>query len=251
MAPLTVADVIDNARDLHPALSKENVPDRLMVRELTRAVSDLYDQILKRVPAYLSLALDLDLTNPAFNWVGALNDVPGVSAGIDLTTLIPGGWKDITQGEFWIGSGATARCAWKGTFTPWEQRTIQRRFPAFTLRDNALYFMGAQVQYSRFSLFRLVYTPAPADLVLTGNVPLPHDAREPLASRLALFGLLRLIGQPQFKISAADTAPFATRATGERKEFLTAVFGIAQRQRYVMRDVAPDPGGSFQPGGGR
>ena len=37
---LTVAECIDHARDLHPALSKVNVPDELMCRELTRAVSD-------------------------------------------------------------------------------------------------------------------------------------------------------------------------------------------------------------------
>ncbi len=244
---LTVADVIDNARDLHPALSKENVPDRLMVRELTRAVSDLYDQIYPRVPSYLAIPLEVDLTNPSFNWVGVMNDVPSEAPGLDLTTLIAGGWKDITQGEFWIGSGATARCWWKGVFTPWEQRNVTRRFPSFTLRNNALYFLGSQQQYSRFSMFRLMYTANPADAVKGGSVPLPHDAREPLASRLALFGLMRLVGIPQFKISAQDVAPFSDRAQGERKEFLTAVFRVTQRQQYVMRNTQPDPGGPWGP----
>ncbi len=248
MAPLTVDDVIDNARDLHPLLSRENVADELMVRELTRAVSDIYDQIYPRMPAYLSTTLDIDLTDPGFDWAGALNDVPGESPGIDLSTLIAGGWKDLTQGEFWKGSGATARCLSKATPTPWEQRTFCARFPAFTLRNNALYFLGQQVNYSRFSLFRIIYTPSIADLTLGGNIALPRDAREPLASRLAVFGLMRLVGNPQFKISQQDIGPIASRASSDRSSYLTAIFRTAQKQRHVMRDTNPAPGGPFGPG---
>lgn len=248
---LTVDEVIDHARDFHAALSRANVPDGLMVRELTRGVSDLYDQIYRRMPAYLATELDVDLTDPAFNWTGTIDDVPGVSPGIDLTALIPGGWKDLLAGEFWIGTGATAKRLARATPIPWEQRSFNHGFPAFTLRDNAVYFLGPQVRYSRFSVFRLVYTPNPADLTTGGTVPLPHDAREPLASRLALFGMMRLVGHPEFKLTAADVAPFSQRAAGERKEFLTAIFTAAQRQRYVMKDVRPDPGGAFLPGGGR
>lgn len=245
---LAVDEVIDHARDIHPLLSPANAPAGLLLRELTRAVSDLYDQIYPRMPAYLATSLDVDLTDPALDWTGIMEDVPGASPGIDLTTLLAGGWKDITQGEFWMGTGATARKLAVATPTPWEQRAIVQRFPAFTLRDNALYFLGSQQAYSRFSVFRLVYTPNPADLTLGGTVPLPHDAREPLASRLALFGLMRLVGNPEFKITAADIQPFSARAQGERTEFLTAIFRVAQRQRYVVRDVRPDPGGAFGPG---
>ncbi len=248
--PLLVDDVIDNARDMHALLSRENFPDELAVRELTRAVSDYYDQIYPRMPAFLATTLEIDLTDPAFDWAGAMNDVPGESPGVDLSTLIAGGWKDLTQGEFWIGTGATARCVAKATPTPWEQRTQSNRFPAFTFRNDALYFLGQQFNYARYSLFRLVYTPNPADLASGGTVPLPHDAREPLASRLAVFGLMRLIGNPQFKITAADIQPFGARASAERKEFFTAIFRVAQKQRYTMRDVSPDPGGSFGPGVG-
>lgn len=248
MAPLTVDDVIDNARDLHPLLSRENVADELMVRELTRGVSDFYDKIYPQMPAYLATSLDIDLTDPGFNWAGALNDVPGESPGIDLTTLLAGGWKDLMQGEFWKGSGAAARCMAKATPTPWEQRTMCARFPAFTFRDNALYFLGQQVNYSRYSIFRLVYTPSIDDLTLGGNVPLPRDAREPLASRLAVFGLLRLVANPTFKITQNDIEPIAARASSERKSYFTKVFRDAQKQRHVMRDTNPDPGGPFGPG---
>jgi hypothetical protein len=245
---LLVDDVIDNARDLHPLLSPVNVPDGLMVRELTRGVSDLYDQIYPRNPGYLATTLEVDLTAPGFPWTGVMDDVPGVAPGIDLTTLLAGGWKDITQGEFWMGTGATARRVCVATFAPWEQRQLCSKFPAFTLRDNALYFLGAQGFYNRFSLFRLVYTPAPVDLVLGGTIALPHDAREPLMSRLALFGMMRMVGNPEFKITAADVQPFSVRAAGERAEFLTAIWRVAQRQRYTVRDVRPDPGGAFGPG---
>ena len=92
-----------------------------------------------------------------------------------------------------------------------------------------------------------MYTPNPADCVKAGTVPLPLDAREPLASRLAMFGLLRLVGDPKFKIASADVVPFTQRASGERKEYLQSVFRITQRQQYVMRDVQPNPGGPWGP----
>ena len=172
-----------------------------------------------------------------------MNDVPGgPAAGLNLATLLPNGWKDITQGEFWMTGGARPVVA---TFQPWEQRSLPSRKPAFTLRDDALYFLGCQADYNRYSTFRMVYTPNPADMTLTGTVPLPHDAREPLASRLAVFGMLRMVGNPAFKIAAADVQPFAVRAGSERKEFLTAIFRITQRQKYVVRDVRVDPGGPW------
>ena len=89
--------------------------------------------------------------------------MPGLSppTGLDLSTLIAGGWKDLLSGEFWVGTGANAVRVTKGSFIPWEQRMLRGRRPAFTLRNDALYFLGPQVFYARFSLFRLVYTPKP------------------------------------------------------------------------------------------
>lgn len=250
MANLLVADVIDNARDLHPLLSRENVPDPLMVRELSRAVGDFYDQIYPRVPAFLAQSLEVDLTDPSFNWDAVIEDVPGLTppTGIDLTTELAGGWKDLMKGEFWRQTSGPVRGPVEAVFIPWEQRTLGGRRPAFTLRDNALYFLGCAAQYQQFAIFRLLYTPNPADMTLGGSVPLPLDAREPLASRLAVFGLMRLVGNPEFKITQQDIGPFADRAANERREFLTAIFRITQRQRYVMRDVRPDPGGPWGPG---
>ncbi len=242
---ISVVSVIDEARDFHAALSKQNVPDALMVGELRRALDDLINQIFPRVPAFVAVTLEVDLTDPSINWDAVCNDIPG-GTGFALESLIPGGWKDPMKGEFWwLASGNVSRRPEIGTFVPWEQRTLPCRKPAFTLRNNALYFLGAPALYQHYQTFRLVYTANPAVLQLGDNIPLPDDVHIPLASRLAVFGLRRLISMPNINVTAEMVGPFADQAKSDRAEFLQRVFRTTQRQRYVVNDVRPDPGGPW------
>lgn len=240
---LTAGTVINNARDQHTLLSPSNAPAILAYRELSRLQRALYTEIFSRVPAFLSQRVDIALTPDIFarltenDGVRITEDAPDVdpSSGLDLTTLIPGGWLDITPGsEFWF----SGTCFDRGRFFPWEQRDMACA-PAFTLRNNFLYLLGNAAAYSRYSEWRLYYTPIPAAITADNSpISLPDDSCECLSKLLAGFFLKRLVGNAEFKVTGEIMAMYMGEAMEEKKNFLSRIFRVTQRQTYRVRDVS-------------
>lgn len=226
---ITAAQILNRARDLHAALSEQNAPDVLMFRELSARQDTFFDKIFARVPAMLAKVLTVPLPLADFD------------AGVDLATEIPGGWKDLTPAaEFRLSGTPVPRAIVEAKFIPWEQRLMGPSLPAFTLRDNTLFFLGSDTNYARFTEFRLTYTPIPERIVDEDSVvALPDDALEPLAAGLASFGLRRLVGNPLYGVTMAMWRTYDEDAALQEAMFLRRIFmGIAQRQNYSVKVVS-------------
>lgn len=232
----TVAQVLNRARDQHPALDPVNTPLPLALRYLSECSRELYQAIAIRVPAYLAVELEVALPLASFE------------DGVDLTTEIPGGWKDLLQGDFQLSTPATPESWVRAPFFPWEQRDLGRRAPAFTLRHNVIYFLGQEQFYSNYSNFKLSYTAIPTDLTADTNaIPLPDDARGTLALQLAAFFIARLLGSPSYQITPQIVGAFDQRAGKSRADFLDRIWRTTQRQDYSVRDVRGMGGGGGGP----
>lgn len=224
---LTVGTVINHARDLHPALSAVNAPDVLAYRYLSRAIDGLYEDIARRVPAFLGTQAVVTFPLPSF------------AAGVDLTALIPGGWKDLLDGVVTLSNTtsvppATIPCL----FVAFEQRDMTNPVPSFTFRNNVLYFLGLDTDYAGFASFTLTYTPLANDVTSKLSViALPDDARGPLAAMLAAFFLKRLVDDPAYKVTAKTAALYMKDAAEEERDWLTRIWRLTQRENYVIRDV--------------
>ncbi len=230
---ITVARVLNRARDQHPALSKVVTPLPLACRYLTDCVQELTGELVTLMPALVALDLEVALPLATF------------ADGIDLTDELPDGWLDPLEGSFtYSANGSTALAP----FIPWEQRNIAQRVPSFTMRNNVIYFLGAEQFYANFSLFTLTYTALPADFDgSSAEIPLPDDAGIALARILAAWFLGRIAGDPQYRVDRADVARLDAIAAESRERFTDRIWHITQRQSYRVRDVR---GGDRGGGGG-
>lgn len=223
---LTVADVINHARDQHPSLSPLNAPNQLAYRYLSREECDIFDQIFRRVPGML--AKQVVITFPLVDF----------AAGIDLTTVIPEGWKDLTDLFLMYASVPTQPNMIRATFKPWEQRDIRGQLPAYTLRDEVLYFLGNDTDYATFASATLTYTPQNADLTAdTDTFQVTADARETFALGLAAFWMRRLIDDPAYKCTVGAYREVKAAYDEEKTRFLSRIFRVTQRQSYTVRAV--------------
>lgn len=236
---LAVADVIDEARDHSALLSETNAPSKLLLRELSRGIRDLFTQIAPRVPEFVALNVSIEMADIDFS----------TGAAVDLATQIPDGWLDLTQIGFTAATAPVpgATIPTPATIVPWMQRNRPARFPAVTFRNDVLYIIGTAAQYGRYGTMQIQYTPNPDALTLGGDVPLPADAKDCLGIRLAAFGLGRLQGNPNFDVDKETVAEKKAEAKESRRLFLQRVFRLSQKQDHRMKDVNADPGGPWIP----
>lgn len=226
MPTLTAGEIINHARDLHPALSPANAPAVLAYRQISRHQQELIQEITVRQPAFLAEYAVVTLPLADFD------------AGEDLDTAIPSGWLDILEVfTRWSSSDVTGyptRCQ----IVPWEQRDMPQPFPAVTIASNTLYLLGTAEGWARMASLRITYTAQPDDIVDDDSVlVVPVDAREALAHGLAAFWLGRLVGNPQYQVDADAVGYREGKAAEEQKKFLTRIWRTGQRQSYRVRDV--------------
>lgn len=224
---MKAGQVINDARDLHSVLSVTNYPVPLALRELSREERTITSIILTRVPGALAEVLVTPLPLADFN------------AGIDLATAIPGGWFDLPVGEFTTSVTPSPNTTFTAKFIPWEQKNMWHSGPAFTFRNGVIYFLGVAQNYARYATFRLTYTPAPAQLLTeNSDINLPDDALDALSLRVAAFGLQRLVGNPNFKVTKDIVAEYKQDALEARTAYVKSVFmSLAGHQSYEMHRV--------------
>jgi hypothetical protein len=227
---VTLAQVINQARDEHPALSVAAAPPTLAPRQVTKYARDLYESIAVRVPGFLttSVALALPLAN--------------FTAGQNLTALIPGGWKDLLDLTFTYNTGGTPPAQVKATGVPYEQRDLCQPLPSWTLAGDVLYLLGGPNDYTSYAGGTLTYTPAPVTLsqptdLVCQSGGLPDDALDCLALMLAAFYLGRLVEDPGNAVSEKTFNRVAASAGAARTAFLRRIYRLTQRQNYRIRDV--------------
>lgn len=224
---LTVGEVLNHARDLHPSLSETNAPNPLAYRALSRFLSDLVEEIAHRVPGFFGTELTVPLPLASFD------------AGLDLGAALPGGWKRLLDLFFVYADSTTdPPTRVRGNAIPLEQRDMNGPLPAWTLRSNVIYLLGQPGDYGNFASFVLTYTPLSVDVAgLNAPILLPDDSREALAAMLAAFFLKRLVDDPQYRVSKRTAELYMSDAATERAKFLRRIWRTTQNQDYVIRDV--------------
>ncbi len=223
---VTVAQVDDYMRDLHPALSSSNAPDQLALRALSRFQRDLVREIVVKVPAFLSQQVAVALPLADFD------------AGIDLSALIPDGWTDLLDGFFRYSTAVPPFRDTRGVFAAFEQRDMPQPFPAWTFQGNVVYLIGVAEDFAQISQFTLHYTGTPAELTTDqATFVLPDDCKDYFAAALAAFHLKRLVGNPSFNVDRQTAQLYGEDAAELRLQFLSRIFRLSQRQNYSVRNV--------------
>lgn len=222
---LTAGQVLNFARDKHPALSESNAPEPVGIRQLSELQRDLISEITIRMPGWGGSTLTVALPLASF------------AGGVDLNDEIPGDVFDMAQGTF-IYRDLPDRDPRVANFVPWEQRTRPVTLPAFTLFNNILYFIGNEQNYASFSSFKLEYTAIPADVETVDTVlVLRTQAREALSWGLAAFWLMRLVKSPVYQVTADMASAINSRASEEREKFLNQIARLTQRQQHTVKIV--------------
>lgn len=224
---LLASNVILHARDLHPSLSAMNAPNPLAFRALTRMVDSINEEIARRVPGFLETTVTGTFPLASF------------TLGLNLTTLIPLGWKDL--GDLFVtytASSTTPATTVRASFVPYEQRDMNSPLPTYTLINNSLIFLGSDTDYAAYSAWTLTFTPLGVAVAgLASVIGLPDDALEPMALGLAAFFLQRLVDDPQYRVTARTADLYASDAKARRSAFLTRIWRVTQRQNFLVRDV--------------
>ena len=224
---LLAGDVINHARDMHPALSPTNAPAILGYRALSRFQGDLVEQIAARQPGFLAQLLTVALPLATF------------ADGINLTTLISGGWLAL-EDMFARGTYDTDTTRWpiRCNNIPWGQRDMVQPWPCFTMRNDVLYLLGTETDWAVMSSLRISYTAQPADLTADASaLVVPLDARESLATTLCAFYLWRLVQDPAYRVPAEMAQTWDEKATTERTRFLARIGRTGQKQSFRVRNV--------------
>jgi hypothetical protein len=224
---LTVLQVTTRARDLHPALSFTNAPQVLAYRQLSAQQRDLIAVIATSIPAYLADRVTITMPLASFD------------AGVDLATLIPGGWLDLLDLFMtYTGDSSETPRTVRAKAVPWEQRDMSQRVPGWTFRHNTLLLLGKVADYANYTEGVLTYTPLGTDLTADASTfLLPDDAREWLAAELAVYWLSRMVGLPQAGVTGDVVGVYVQRAQVARQALLTRIRSLGMRQDYRIRDV--------------
>lgn len=224
---LLVSAVINLARDYHPALSPANAPEQIAFRATQRFQNELMEEIYVRQNGFFAQRLTI-----AF-------DAATFTAGIDLTTEIPAGVKQILNPTNFIRNTSDPVTYDPGLFVPFEQ--IDQSGGLAISQD-----------YQNYSGLVLTYVPVPEEITdgadeLTG---FPDDARDAFATMLAAFWLRRLVGNPSYNVDRRDADYWDAYAASEKDRFLKRVFvGQTQSQSFYIKDLAGS-GSTGGPGGG-
>lgn len=229
---ITAGEVINLARDYHPALSTTNAPKQLAYRALTRFMHEIAQKVVVRVPGFLGQVVPVTFDASTF------------TDGIDLATLIPAGWQDLVDVRF-LYDTSNPQSFVTGLFVPYEQRDIPHPIPAYTLLNNVLYLLGndevgqLETAYQNYSGCVVSYTPLATPITadaseLTGY---PDDAKEMFAAMLGAFWLRRLVDDPQYAVQRSTADYFDNVAEGEKSRWLGRVFNVSRKQSYYIREI--------------
>lgn len=167
----TVADVIDEARDFHPAFTERQTPTSAAVRAFDRAEAALYAAILKRDRYIL-----MDTETISF-------PLADFSAGYSPTATV----QTPLGGDVYF-NGSDPESHVPLTFINWGERYSPHcRWPAW-LEGSVIHFAGASSDWISVDHVVLAYIPARTVVTSRGdNSGLPDEARPVMAEKLAMF----------------------------------------------------------------
>lgn len=192
---MTVDEIIQQARETHPAFTPESTPNSVLIRYLSRLHRDLVGRIL-RVAADV-LVQDHEIALPLADFAAG--------AAVPDHQFIRGGSVYV---------GATERPLY---LIRWQSRIRPVVWPAAWLEGNTLHLVGDAAQWAAADRIVLKIVPTPADLVaMTDVVALPDIAESTCVTALAAFLAQRTADVPPLPQIPRQRLQELARETEER-----------------------------------
>lgn len=213
---LIASDVIEDARDLHPAFDDNTHPDGVLLRALNRLQMQLMGRALERYPSLYSdtetialpltdFALGVSLTQPFF-----VDDLVGVRAGC-TDTPIP--------------------------IIPYEHRSDAQPH-LFAYLVNRFLFLGRKASaWNGLDSLTIRYTTTlPQLATLEDELVIPDEARTALS--LALAEVMAARGTQREDITPPDVSYFLGKAANAADLWLTNLWLLRSADSRFIRDVS-------------
>lgn len=211
----TVADVIENARDQHPAFDPERTPDTVLMRELNRYARTLLFLLLERDSSHYTTETNVPLP------------LADHDAGITLPAHV-------------LFQGATLNCSNLDATTELKIIPFRKRhepgvpYPGY-IHGGTLYLVGNAEDFSQFDSLDYWLVPDPTALtLLTQTIELPDDAQEALAHRLCFFMARRT---PIYEQAPMPVREFQAWWKEAEDEFLVEIATHNRTEANYIREV--------------
>jgi hypothetical protein len=198
---VTAEEIIEEAREIHPAFTEQQNPDTTLLRFLNRYQDRLRGKVKLRNPSVLAVELEISLPLPDFTKGKAL-------PLYDLLLVGEAHARQDSRADFFI--------------VPYEKRIDPDLWPSGYVRGQTLYLTAVPDAWSDFTRILLPYVPVAQPLTdLDSEFSLPPTARNALVDNLALFMATRTRnaeGMP-----ALDRDRIRQDAVASEQEFLSRV----------------------------
>lgn len=214
---LIAGDVINDARDLHPAFDDNTHPDAVMLRALNRAQQELFGDTLVRYPSFKAVLQEVALPLDDF------------TAGIALE--VPLFVSDVTR----TSQGEESPLA----VLPWDHR-FDGNQPYYRcwIDSGVLYLAPPASIWTTVDQINIRFASEPTDLVaLEDTLAMPDSARSALVNALAQVMAGR--GTQRQDIQPPSVAYYSQIASDSREKYLTNLWLLRSVQERFIRDVGP------------
>lgn len=199
---ITVGEIIQEARELHPAFAPTWVPDPLAIRMLGRYQRTLASKIAILNPDALKQVEAVSL--PLANFANGHTLPAGHRWGRGRAFFATGNLKDVLH------------------LIPEESLPYNRLFPAAFIRKGVLHLIGEASDWEAYSSLEIPYVPIPSLLTATGDsFILPDSAHPALVAALADYLAGRVSGIKE--APAVDVRRYRTDWDEAQREFLKEV----------------------------
>ena len=211
----TAANVIEGAREQHPAFDEYRTPQSVLFRQLNRYTRELYVRAVEK-HSYLTVTT---LTVPL--------PLADFEDGIDL----PAGYVRVIGGEIEHESGRRADL---NLVTARNRNSHNWPYPVYISGD-VLYLTGASNDWNGLVNVLIDYNPAPVlPALITDAVPLPDSAERVLTDHLAFWMCRR---QGSYEGMVLPTNDYHGYWKQSEKEFLVELAQHSRPQQNTVREA--------------
>jgi len=215
---MTSGEIIEEARDLHPAFDDNSHPDKVLVRFVNRYQTGLLAEALTRYPSLYSTTQDIALPLADF------------AAGEALTEPL------FVQDVVALKNGEETPVV----IIPYEHRHDPQPFYCGWIVNRRLFLNGKASNWATFSGgLRVRYATTPAAITGEDDVLiLPDHARECLVAACAQFMAGRPGNMQRPGIEKPNLNYFRSEHAIERERFLTNLWLLRSTDARFIRDVS-------------
>jgi hypothetical protein len=208
-------DIIDEARNKHPAFNLRDHPDRALRMELGRLEHSLIQRGIQRNPDYLATIQTVALPLAIF--------ANGVT--LDPNTAVH-------YAAIFSANGVEREV----DIVPWAQRNDPRRLFTATVLNGVLFLLGSELDWQGWTSLNITITPMPTAPAVNSD-PLTIDdlGADTLTAGLALFMAKRGPRDPQLPVPSI--AEFRKDYDAAVSDFEISVGNLRAGQVFRTREV--------------